>query len=216
MNLGIVGTGAMGQVLYEYAKEEGTFENCYLIEPIRQNPWPNEQLDLLIDFSHPKAISKIYEYCRQQGGNIPVVLATTGYGPEEEKVIELLGKICPLDRSSNYSTGIGAMEQLCMLATELLGEKADVRIVEAHHTKKKDAPSGTALTLARAAGIERSQEQKTSELPKILSLRMGTVFGEHSVYFALEDEIIELKHTALSKRIFAIGALEAGKALLGF
>lgn len=207
MNLGIVGTGAMGQVLYEYAKEEGTFTRCFLIEPLEKEPWPDVRLDLLIDFSHPKAIGKIYDYCRKAGGNLPVVLATTGYGPEEETIIRLLSKICPVDRSGNYSRGVGALEELCKAAANLLGDDADVRIVETHHKKKKDAPSGTALMLAKDAGCDPSM---------ISSVRMGTVFGEHSVCFALEDEVIELRHTALSKRIFAIGALEAGKRLLDF
>jgi 4-hydroxy-tetrahydrodipicolinate reductase len=204
MNLGIVGTGAMGHVLREYAMEEGTFDGFFMIEPTMQNPWPEEKLDLIIDLSHPAAIYGIYDYARQQGGNLPVVLATTGYGPEEEMVIELLSKICPVDRSSNYSAGVRVMEKLCTVACEMVGEKADICITEIHHKKKKDAPSGTALMLNRAAGDRAA----------ISSLRMGTVFGEHSIYFALEDEVVELRHTALSKRIFAMGALAAGKGLM--
>lgn len=209
MNLGIVGTGAMGSVLFDYALQEGTFENIFMIEPKDSNPWPEEKMDLIIDFSNPKAIETIYDYCRRQGGNIPVVLATTGYGPEEEKIIELLEKICPTDRSSNYSQGVSAMIQLCQQAYTLLENKSDIRLLESHHTKKKDAPSGTAKTLCSAVKLDPEDEDK------VVSLRMGTIYGEHSVFFAMEDEIIEIKHTALSKKIFAIGALEAGKKLLG-
>ncbi len=208
MNLGIVGTGTMGRVLYEYARDEGSFEKIYMIEPQDRKPWPVEPLDLLIDFSHPEALKQIYEYCREQGGNIPVVLATTGYGTEEEKLVRMLEKICPVDRSTNYSRGVAAMTSLCCLAAEQLSEGCDIQITEAHHTKKKDAPSGTAKTLCRVVGLGPEDRER------VHSLRMGTVYGEHTVYFAMEDEVLEIRHTALSKRIFAIGALEAGKKLL--
>ena len=208
MNLGIVGTGAMGSVLFDYAVSEGTFQNIFFIEPLEKDSWPEERMDLLIDFSHPSVISQIYDYCRKQGGNIAVVLATTGYGPEEEKLIELLEKICPVSRSANYSKGIAAMMKLCGLGWQLLGDKSDIRILETHHTKKQDAPSGTAVSLCRAVHLDPRDEDK------VLSLRMGTICGEHSVFFALEDEVVEIRHTALSKKIFAIGALEAGKRML--
>lgn len=209
MNLGIVGTGTMGRVLYEYAREEGSFETIYMIEPKDRNPWPVKPLDLLIDFSHPQALRMIYDYCREQGGNLPVVLATTGYGPEEEELVYLLEKICPVIRRTNFSRGVDAMNQLCRLAAAQIGNCSDIRIYEIHHTKKLDAPSGTAKTLCQVLDID--PQDKT----RVQSFRMGTVYGEHTVYFAMEDEVLEIRHTALSKRIFAIGALEAGKKLLG-
>ena len=119
MNLGIVGTGTMGRVLYEYAREEGSFDKIYMIEPMDRNPWPLEPLDLLIDFSHPEALKHIYGYCREKGGNIPVVLATTGYGPEEEHLVQMLEKICPVSRSTNFSRGVAVMTELCRLAEAL-------------------------------------------------------------------------------------------------
>lgn len=234
MKLGIVGTGAMGKTLGEYAKQEGTFSEIIMIEPAKRSGdveivddvikedsgkekitgeanigFPNEKLDLLIDFSHPQAIYGIYEYCREFGGNIPVVLATTGYGKEEEAMLRLLEKICPVDRRSNYSQGIAALCDMAKLGKELLGESADIRVFEAHHTKKQDAPSGTAKTICEIVGIGKDEyDQKTA------CLRMGTVFGEHSVFFAMEDEVVEIRHTAFSKKIFAAGALAAGKRML--
>lgn len=208
MKLGIVGTGAMGQVLYEYALQEGTFDEIFLIEPTEQNPWPQGCLDLIIDFSHPSAIQEIYQYCLEEEGNIPVVLATTGYGMEEELVIRLLERICPVVRKSNFSRGMAVMEELCKVAAERFSSICDIRLSEIHHTKKKDTPSGSAINLCKMVGVGPNDSQK------VQSLRMGTVFGEHTVYFALEDEVLEIKHTALSKKIFAIGALEAGKKLI--
>ena len=93
MYLGIIGSGTMGKVMEGYAKEERTFDVIRIMEPLSQEPWPSERPDLLIDFSHPKAIRRIYDFCREKGGNIPVVLAVTGYGPEEEKMVHLLEKI---------------------------------------------------------------------------------------------------------------------------
>ena len=92
MKLAIVGTGAMGKVLKKYAEEEGTFETIFFIEPTDESTWPLEKPDLLIDFSHPGAINSIYEFCRKQGGGFGVVLATTGYGPQEWEIIKLIQK----------------------------------------------------------------------------------------------------------------------------
>ena len=209
MKLGIVGTGTMGKVLQAQAEADGTFSEIFLIEPTDEKPWPSEKLDLIIDFSHPEAIDTIYDYCRAQGGNIPVVIGTTGYGPEGWEIIGLLRKICPVDKRTNFSRGVEAMNQLAELGSRMLGEDADIRVYEAHHTKKLDAPSGTARTLCERIGITPEEYEE-----KVAVHRMGSVPGEHSVFFALEDEVLEIRHTAFSKKIFAIGAIEAGKKLL--
>ena len=119
MRLGIVGTGAMGKTMASYALEEGTFHHIHMIEPTEPGCWPDERMDLLIDFSHPDALEGIYDYCRRQGGNIPVVIATTGYGPQQETLVKLLEKICPVNRSSNYSRGIRIMTELCRLGASI-------------------------------------------------------------------------------------------------
>ncbi len=209
MKLVIVGTGAMGRTLRELAEEQGDFEEIAMVEPRSEDAYPNWKGDLLIDFSHPKAILGIYEYCRSFGGGIPVVLATTGYGAEEEEIIKLLGKICEVERSSNFSQGIAAVNELVKLAAKLLGDKADIRFFESHHTLKKDAPSGTCKTLCRYAGVSPEEYGE-----KVAFLRMGNLYGEHSVYFAMEDELIEIRHIAYSKKIFAAGALSAGKKMI--
>ena len=210
MKLAIVGTGAMGKVLRQYALEEGTFETIFFIEPTDENTWPSEKPDLLIDFSNPGAINSIYDFCRRQGGGFAVVLATTGYGPQEWEIIKLIQKICPLVQKNNFSRGVEVMNRMAEQGAQLLGDVTDIRVFEAHHTKKKDAPSGTARTLCSCLGIpDEDYTEKTAVL------RMGTVPGEHTVYFAMEDEVLEITHRAFSKKIFAIGALTAGKELLG-
>ena len=210
MKLAIVGTGAMGKVLRQYAVEEGTFDTIFFIEPTDEHTWPSEKPDLLIDFSNPGAINSIYDFCRRQGGGFAVVLATTGYGPQEWEIIKLIQKICPLVQKNNFSRGVEVMNRMAEQGAQLLEDVADIRVFEAHHTKKKDAPSGTARTLCSCLGIpDEDYTEKTAVL------RMGTVPGEHTVYFAMEDEVLEITHRAFSKKIFAIGALEAGKELMG-
>ena len=126
MKLGIVGTGAMGRTLRECAEKDEAFSEIAMIEPLDESSWPAYKTDLLIDFSHPKAILDIYEYCRKHGGNIPVVLATTGYSPAEEEIIRMLAKICPIDRKTNYSQGIAAMNELAKLGRKLLEPQAEI------------------------------------------------------------------------------------------
>lgn len=203
MFLMIVGSGAMGQMVYSCAKEDETFKKIFMVEPLKSN-WPKEKVDLIIDFSHFSVVKDIYEYCREWGGGIPVILGTTGQGEKEESVIELLRKICPVYRKTNFSRGVETMLELVQLSKELLPE-SDISIEEVHHVKKIDMPSGTAKTLCSV--LDKDYHQ-------VASLRMGTVPGTHSVYFALDDEIIEITHRAFSKKIFAIGALEAGKKLV--
>lgn len=218
MKLGIIGTGKMGKILYQCAEEDGSFDEIFCIEPVLSTSWPSEKMDLLIDFSNPEAIYDIYKYCRQQGGNIPLVLATTGYEASHREIIRLIQKICPVIEKTNFSKGVELMNKLASYACELLesgseGDErssVDIRISETHHKLKKDSPSGTAITLCSKVGITPEEYEE-----KVAVLRMGSIFGEHAVYFAMEDEVLEIRHRAYSKRIFALGALEEGKRLAG-
>lgn len=203
MFLIIVGTGAMGQVIRECAKEDKTFGKIEFVEPLDNN-WPEEKADLIIDFSHPKAVRGIYEYCLIHKGGIPVVIGTTGHAKEEEQLIKMLEKICPVLRKSNFSRGIEIINDLLPQIRKKLS-MADIIVEEIHHTKKSDAPSGTAKVFCQSLGKDNSES---------ISIRMGNVAGIHKIYFALDDEIIEISHTAYSKKIFAKGALESGKKLV--
>lgn len=203
MFLIIVGTGAMGQMVNSCAMEDNYFNKICMVEPIKNN-WPKEKADLIVDFSHPKAIKGIYEYARDMGGGIPVVIGTTGQTDKEEHIIELLGKICPVLRKSNFSRGVDTMLKLVQLCQKLVPE-SDIAVEEIHHTKKIDMPSGTAKTLC---------DILKKDYDSVSSMRIGSVPGKHTVYFALDDEVVEVTHTAFSKRIFAIGAIEAGKVML--
>lgn len=183
------------------------------------------EADAVIDFSSPKALDGLLAFCTER--KVPVVLATTGYSAEELAKIDEASKIIPIFRSGNMSLGINVLIDLVKRAAAVLGESADIEIVEQHHKRKVDAPSGTALMIADAASSalnydteynygrhERREPRPKNEIG-ISSVRGGTIVGVHEVIFAGRDEIIEIKHTAMSREIFASGAVRAAKFLTG-
>ena len=183
------------------------------------------EADVLVDFSNSAALGNLLDYCTDK--NLPCVLCTTGYSEEQLVQISHASETIPVFRSGNMSLGINLLMQLVKKASAVLGENFDVEIIEKHHRQKVDAPSGTALMLADAAasalphGSEyvydrHSVRQKRSrEEIGISSVRGGTIVGEHDVLFCGPDEIIELKHTATSRDVFANGALSAALFLAG-
>lgn len=168
----------------------------------------------------------LLENCKKR--RLPVVLCTTGLSKEQIQKVEDTAKETAVLKSANMSLGINLLMRLLQDAAKVLSPAGyDIEIVEKHHNKKVDAPSGTALALADAINetqdmkyaycYDRSQERKPREKQEIgiSAVRGGTIVGEHEVLFAGEDEVIEFKHTAYSKAVFAKGALEAAKFLAG-
>lgn len=182
------------------------------------------EADAVIDFSHPAALDGLLEFAAAR--SIPLVLATTGYSPEQLAQIGAAARKVPIFRSANMSLGINVMLELVKKASSVLGNVADIEIVERHHNKKLDAPSGTALMIADAAAqacphdtayvYDRHSVRQPRDRREIgiSSVRGGTIVGVHEVIFAGHDEIIEIKHTAMSREIFAQGAVEAAKFLV--
>lgn len=175
--------------------------------------------DVVIDFSHPSALTGILRYAKEHG--VPAVIATTGLSPEQVEEVKAAAQVLPVFYSGNMSPGISLITELARKAATVLGNDFDVEIIEKHHNQKIDAPSGTALMLADAVGETMSQEpryvyDRHSQRKKrekaeigIHSVRGGTIVGEHEVIFAGRDEIVTLSHTALSKEIFATGSVNA-------
>ena len=153
--------------------------------------------DVVIDFSVPDAIYDIVQYCEKH--KVPLVSAVTGYSDEQEKIIDKLSQSIPVLRSSNFSIGMNVMRKLVQKAAEIL--EWDTEIIEMHHNRKKDAPSGTAIMLEKSIGKDIN----------IHSVRAGSIIGEHTVLFAADNEIIEITHRAFSKNIFAEGAIKAAR-----
>ncbi len=180
--------------------------------------------DLIIDFSNPAALRSLLDYAIFN--KLPLVIATTGISDSQLDLIKAAAKEIPIFYSANMSLGISLLCELLKISAKALDGLFDIEIVEAHHNQKLDAPSGTALMLAdeirRVSSDEKryeydrhsKREKRGSSEIGIHSIRGGTIVGEHSIIFAGNDEVITLSHTALSKNIFAQGALNAGLFLL--
>lgn len=181
----------------------------------------NGSADAVIDFSSPAALDSLLEFAKS--ARTPLVLATTGYSPEQIAKIGAAALEVPIFRSANMSLGINVLIELVKKAASVLGDSYDIEIVERHHRRKVDAPSGTALMIADAAASacghdsEYVFERHSVRHPRdkkeigISAVRGGTIVGEHEIIFAGHDEVMEIKHTALSREIFAQGAVEAAK-----
>ncbi len=182
--------------------------------------------DVIIDFTSAKAVDGLLDYCEEE--LVPVVLCTTGLSDEQLARVNEVSKKVAVLKSANMSLGINTLFKLLAEAARVFNPAGfDVEIVERHHNQKLDAPSGTALALADSVKnalpdgyyykFDRSQERKKRDSREIgiSAVRGGTIVGEHEVIFAGEDEVIEFKHTAYSKAVFAKGAIEAAKFLAG-
>ena len=152
------------------------------------------------------------------------MIATTGCGDAETERIKLAAEKVPVVFSANYSLGITVMARIAEEMTDILRENFDIEIVEKHHRNKLDAPSGTALLLARAVNNKGNYEftygrygsaRRNKQDIGIHAVRGGGIVGEHSIIFAGDEEVIEIKHHAASKRIFAVGALKAAEFVIG-
>ena len=177
-----------------------------------------ETADVIIDCSHHTAVIPLLAYCTAK--HIPAVIATTGHTEEEITAIREASARIPVLYSRNMSLGINLLLDLVQRAAAILGEEYDVEIVEAHHNKKLDAPSGTALMLADAIRDVREESEyvydrhsvrreRGAQEIGIHSVRGGTIVGEHEVIFAGTDEVIRISHSAYSRDVFATGAVRA-------
>lgn len=181
----------------------------------------NQDSQVIIDFSHPSALEEMLEYATQN--KCALVLASTGYTDEQNDKIFKASEIVPIFQSGSMSLGVNLMKKLLKQAAAAIGVDFDIEIIERHHNRKLDAPSGTALLLAdainealpakREYNCSRSgaDAKRSNDEIGIHAVRGGTIVGEHEIIFAGNDEIIELKHTSLSRNIFAVGAIRAAK-----
>lgn len=177
-----------------------------------------EIADVIIDFSRPDALDNNLRYALTH--NIAIVIATTGFSAEEKVKIKNAATQIPVFFTANMSLGVNLQMELSRKAAAFLGEDCDIEIIEKHHNQKVDSPSGTAFAIAEAingalmmpkpyvCGRNTRTEKRGREIG-IHAIRGGTIAGEHSVLFIGTDEIVEIKHTAQSRQIFAFGALRA-------
>ncbi len=223
--------GRMGQVITRLTKE---YEGIQIIAGVTrssdklQNPYPvyqnfneafAEKVDVVLDFSNPEILPAAVEYCLLHRSAL--VVGTTGLSDEDYEMLRQASDSIPVFVSANMTFGISVLMDLALKAASSLGEEYDIEILEKHHNEKKDAPTGTAIMIANElrdhldASMEfvydRSmikEKRKPNEIG-ISAIRGGTIPGEHTVFFAGKDEIIEIKHTALSRDIMGRGAIKA-------
>ena len=220
----LAGTGRMGQAVTQAAREDGRFQ---VVGGINRETVPSleglgKAADLVIDFSHREMLPPLAAYLRRTG--TPLVCGTTGLLEEDTALLRQLGERVPVLYSANFSIGVAVLRRLAAQAAAVLGEDFDMEIVETHHNKKADAPSGTAKLLLEAIdpghthrpvygreGICGPRDQKEIG---VHAVRGGTVAGAHTLTFFGPDEELSLSHRATSRNVFAAGALKAGEKLL--
>lgn len=227
--------GKMGKVIQSVVANR---DDCQVVAGVDLNTESNgdfpiyssifdvtEEADVIIDFTNPVLLDDLLSYTAKKG--TPLVLATTGFDEDQKNKIKEASKNSPIFFTYNMSMGINLLSNLAKKAVEILGNEFDIEIVEKHHNQKIDAPSGTALMLADAMcevtpnpmkyeyDRHSKREKRTKDEIGIHAVRGGTIVGEHEIIFAGRDEIITLSHSARSKEIFAVGAVNAAVYMNG-
>jgi 4-hydroxy-tetrahydrodipicolinate reductase len=198
----------MGKTISDLASGDPKIDiiaRCDLGDPIEL---PMKNCDVAIDFSNADAITEISAAALQH--RKPLVIGTTGHSREQRRLIEETAQSLPVVFASNFSIGVNVLFWLTCKAAEQLGGDFDAEIIETHHKMKKDAPSGTAKTLAEVLKASKKTQTEIS----IQSIREGDVVGEHTVIFRGPSERLELTHRAASREIFARGVLHAAKWII--
>lgn len=221
MKAAVVGYGAMGKIISNLLGDELSTNVAPECE-FKDLKDTDGNFDVIIDFSNVANLDMICDYVKKT--KKPVIFATTGYTKEQLEKIDELSKVAPVLRSANFSLGVILLNRLVKEITPILKDDFDIEVVEAHHNKKLDAPSGTAKMLVNSivenTGFKVVEGRsgycpRTHEEVGVSAVRGGTIVGEHEVMYCGDDEIITLKHSASSKKIFAIGAIKAARWLVG-
>ena len=223
--------GRMGRNVAQLCSERGVTVTAGVDVAPAPMPFPvypdfsdiREEADVVIDFSPASSVRERLDFCKAR--KIGIVIAGTAFSDEDEALIREAADVIPVFQTGNLSVGVNLLQMLVKKAAEVLGDGFDAEIVERHHNMKKDAPSGTALMLAKSVneGFGGTKEnvygrhglvgaRKKSEIG-IHAVRGGTIVGEHEVMFAGQDEIVTLSHSARSRMVFAEGALRAAEWL---
>ena len=228
--------GRMGQAVTQFGLDDPDIEIVAGVDVTgeQKNDYPvfkqigdcDREADVVIDFSSAKAVDGLLNYCGEK--HLPVVLCTTGMSEQQLGRVAQISKETAVLKSANMSLGVNTIMKLVQAAAKVLAEAGyDMEIVERHHNQKLDAPSGTAIALADAineamGGQYHYQYDRTAVRAKrdpkeigIQAVRGGSIVGDHEVLFCGPDEVVEIRHTAYSRSIFAKGALQAAKFLKG-
>ena len=227
--------GAMGRVITDIIANDEAIEIVAGVDmnteiqagyPVYKTLEECPQADVVIDFSVAKATDGVLAYC--EATKTPLVLCTTGLSEEQLVHVKKVSETTAVLRSANMSVGINLLLKVLKDVAPILADAGfDIEILEKHHNRKLDAPSGTAIALADSINesLDNAYHYKydrTSERVKrdkkeigIQAVRGGTIVGEHDIIFAGQDEVITFNHTAYSRAIFGTGAVQAAKFLAG-
>lgn len=228
--------GAMGQVISGLVEQQAGVEIAAGVDvnPVQKNGYPvfasldkcTENVDVVVDFAAAAAVDHLLDYCAEK--KLPLVLCTTGLSEEQLAHVQKAAAQTAILRSANMSLGVNLLLKLVQDAAKVLAAAGfDMEIVEKHHNRKLDAPSGTALALADSLNAamddayhyqydrhDRHAKRDPKEIG-ISAVRGGTIVGEHDVIFAGPDEVVTFSHTAYSRAVFGKGAVEAAVFLAG-
>ncbi len=224
MNAILTGYGQMGRMIEKTLTEDSSNQILGIVHPgLFSSPFEVPgHADVLIDFSYPGNLANTLAYALECG--CPLVIGTTGLSAEQIAAIEEAAARVPIVYSTNFSLGVAALRKAVALLAPMLMDRFDAEIVETHHHKKADAPSGTAKTLLSLLDPNHEYEhvfgRSGTPGPRgreigVHAVRGGSVAGEHSVFFLGEDETIELRHSASSRQIFVNGAVRAASFIIG-
>lgn len=225
--------GAMGRNLVEMitsdpdmtlvAGVDRSFNETYSFPQFKSFAEIDVEGDVIIDFSHFSLMESMADYI--ESSNTPAVICTTGIEESTQKRFDQIADQVAIFQSRNMSLGINLLIDLVKKAAPILADTFDIEVIEKHHNKKVDAPSGTAFMIAEAMkdsieseksfvyGREGREAKREKEEIGIHAVRGGTIVGTHEVIFAGIDEVIEINHSATSKKVFAQGAIKAAKFL---
>ena len=223
MKILITGYGKMGRMVEELAQQKGweilaalDGQDAKLLRQLKK-------ADVAIDFSHPAMLDSLANYIRRTG--TPLISGTTGYSEEQMDVLRQLGKSAAVLYSANYSLGVALLRRILENFGPMLLADFDVELVEKHHNQKLDVPSGTALTLANSIASVRPDAEfvigrhengkRTQKQIGIHSLRLGNLPGTHEIHIATGSEVLTLRHEAKDRFLFADGAMQAARFLVG-
>lgn len=222
--------GKMGQVITRLALDK-IVAGIDLKDNVETNNYPyfpsidecDIEADVIVDFSHPSSVPGLLQYALEK--KMPLVISTTGLSNQQEHLLKQAASDIPVFHSANMSVGVNLLIDLSVKSASFFGDSSDIEIIEKHHNQKIDAPSGTAMTIANAisetfnAPKEFTYDRHSMRKKRghneigIHAVRGGTIVGEHTVIFAGHDEIIEITHKAMSREIFAVGAIKAAEFL---
>lgn len=225
MNLLIYGIkGYMGRTIEELAKEDSYWNNIGGLNREISIPSDDIKYDVLLDFTHESSLDDVINLALQK--NLPLIIGTTGYSREQLEKIKEASKKIPILHATNMSLGMNLLFELVEQTARNLKDRVDIEVIETHHNRKKDAPSGSAVTIVESIekGLgepRKHQHGRSGECPRekgeigIHAIRGGNIVGSHEVNFINGLETIKISHEAYDRKVFAEGALESAKFIIG-